>query len=878
MTVLDSQGLGHLIKSVGPTDEQRQTFGRTFLGSLLGQATILVGMVLIYVAALVLLSKYGLDELKKLYDAVGWLAFWPIITAPLVVILLFSMLPTAWRALRERRLKATVIGGDVQFKPGYFRLHPYGAADRETFKRLDGADDTMLGWLKSADKSLLYLSGASGVGKSSVLAAKALPQLRDSGWTVVETRLFGNPIQRLRAALLAADSRLAKKTSAELPLQELLKKAVEPRSKKQDAPLLLVIDQFEEFLILHSEEERRAFGALLDDLVKNPIDGLRILLVFRSDYQPLVFKLGLPPLVAGQNWYALPPYDRGEATKFLQSGGRELSPQAIDKLFRGLDRIEDAPGVYRPITLNMVGFVLERMGSTLEGDPGRLIQSYLTACLTTSASRDFAKPLLAQMITDAGTKEPRTEEELAKLTGFDQWQVKATLADLARHGLVRRLEAATAVWEIAHDFLARIIGQLIGRLRPTVFQRTRPLVAPLVLMGWIALAVLALPYWMTMQERTAEQVLRKSGVMFAEARGGGIAVVFPELSNDSLIKAKPYLQKIAPRELLFQDAKEENRFERMLEVLSGRTSWGTSLEPLEGLTTLRILNLRNATYVTSLEPLKGLTNLRSLSLANAISINSLEPLKGLTNLETLHLTGAWDITSLEPLRGLTHLTELDLTGPRGITSLEPLRELTNLFALSLHATSIRNLMPLDDLTSLRSLQLIEANASGITSLEPVRGLTYLRSLLLSDPIDITSLDPLKGLTRLERLHIRGRGVTGVTSLEPLKGLRRLEELELYGATDITSLEPLKELTNLRSLRLYGARMITSLEPLRALTNLRSLGLEDAADITSLEPLKELSNLETLNLNGATGITSLEPLRERNIRIDGASSQLRATMQ
>src|SRR6266545_5818822 len=197
---------------------------------------------------------------------------------------------------------------------------------------------------------------------SPLLGAKVLPQLRDLGWMVVETRLFGDPIQRLRAALLAADSRLARKPAAELSLQDLLKRAAESRGKKHDAPLLLVVDQFEEFLILHTEEERRAFAALLDDLVKNPIDGLRVLLVFRSDYRPLVFKLALPALMAGQNWQELAPYDRGEATTFLQSGGRELSPQSIDKLFLGLDRIEDAPGVYRPITLNMVGLVLERMG------------------------------------------------------------------------------------------------------------------------------------------------------------------------------------------------------------------------------------------------------------------------------------------------------------------------------------------------------------------------------------------------------------------------------------------------------------------------------------------------------------------------------------
>src|SRR5262249_20994979 len=190
------------------------------------------------------------------------------------------------------------------------------------------------------------------------------------------------------------------------------------------------------------------------------------------------------------------------------------------------DRIEDAPGMYRPITLNMVGLVLERMGRTLEGDPGRLIQSYLMACITTSESRDFAKPLLAQMITDAGTKEARSEADLARLTGLDPWQVKATLADLARHGLVRRLEAATAARDIAHDFLARIIGQLIGRLKPNVIQRVRPMIAPVVLLGWIALAVLALPYWTTLQERTSEAALRQLGASFGQTQFGGLYIDF----------------------------------------------------------------------------------------------------------------------------------------------------------------------------------------------------------------------------------------------------------------------------------------------------------------------------------------------------------------
>ena len=50
-------------------------------------------------------------------------------------------------------------------------------------------------------------------------------------------------------------------------------------------------------------------------------------------------------------------------------------------MFGGLDRIKGVPGLYRQITLNMVGLFLERKGDQLTRDPDRLIQGYLESCL-----------------------------------------------------------------------------------------------------------------------------------------------------------------------------------------------------------------------------------------------------------------------------------------------------------------------------------------------------------------------------------------------------------------------------------------------------------------------------------------------------------------
>lgn len=192
--------------------------------------------------------------IAALRERVGDLWFWALVAAPFVLILLFSVLPTLWRAMRERRLEATVIAGDPQFKPGYFRLQPYGESHRESFRRLDGAEATVLNWLEATDDTLLYLSGASGVGKSSLLAADVLPKLRKAGWSVVETRLSGDPVEQLRGALLEAEGLCVRKPPADFPLLDLLRRTAENRAKRSAHPLLIVVDQFEEFLILYKQE------------------------------------------------------------------------------------------------------------------------------------------------------------------------------------------------------------------------------------------------------------------------------------------------------------------------------------------------------------------------------------------------------------------------------------------------------------------------------------------------------------------------------------------------------------------------------------------------------------------------------------------------
>ncbi len=96
-------------------------------------------------------------------------------------------------------------------------------------------------------------------------------------------------------------------------------------------------------------------------------------------------------------------------------------------------------------------------------------------------------------------------EEFLILNTADQRAPFTALLQDAQ-GLVRKLGGDEPTWEISHDFLARAIGRLIGRLKPTLFRRIQPVVAPVALALWIAFLGLFLPDWL---QRNDEQRVMK---------------------------------------------------------------------------------------------------------------------------------------------------------------------------------------------------------------------------------------------------------------------------------------------------------------------------------------------------------------------------------
>ena len=137
--------------------------------------------------------------LKAKADLAGSAFVWLTIFAgsPLVVAFANIVVPK-W--LKRRRVDR-VVGKSEQATPNDFRIGPREdmPEDRERYDRADKRHVDVLNWLRGADEPILFLTGRSGTGKSSLLAAYVLPELRDSAPAVrsLIVRSYDDPVAAL---------------------------------------------------------------------------------------------------------------------------------------------------------------------------------------------------------------------------------------------------------------------------------------------------------------------------------------------------------------------------------------------------------------------------------------------------------------------------------------------------------------------------------------------------------------------------------------------------------------------------------------------------------------------------------------------------------
>ena len=194
----------------------------------------------------------------------------------------------AWeQAIGGRDLGAEALRYTATRNP-YKGLHAFSELDATDFHGRSTEVQELLDAV--AAERLVTVVGPSGIGKSSVVRAGLIPELRrgaitgSEDWLVADLVPGTYPIEELTAAL----ARVA--TQGPVGMEEDLRRDRRGllRAVKQYLPkgarLLLIVDQFEELFTLTEEGERDAFLDLLTEAATDERSPIRIVVTLRADF------------------------------------------------------------------------------------------------------------------------------------------------------------------------------------------------------------------------------------------------------------------------------------------------------------------------------------------------------------------------------------------------------------------------------------------------------------------------------------------------------------------------------------------------------------------------------------------------------------------
>lgn len=397
----------------------------------------------------------------------------------------------------------------------YKGLMPYDEGDARFFFGRDTERDIIIANLTAARLTLLY--GASGVGKSSVLRAgvvhalqsEARGNLAQVGAPELAVVYFNSwrddPLRGLLGTVEAAVRGTLSGYTVEPPAATDFIEALAGWSEVVEGPLLIILDQFEEYFLYHGQEEGPAtFAVEFPQAVSRRDLRVNFLVALREDALARLdrFKGRIPGLF--ENRLRIDHLDRAAAEAAIRRPLDEwnamvpsneamtiedsLVEAVLEQVKRGevvlgdagRGQVATAPHDARIETpfLQLVMTRLwdeeRRQGSrvlrlqTLErlGGAGSIVRTHLDAAMQalSPAERDLAARIFHHLVTPSGAKIAHTVSDLAVYADAPVGDVLPVLERLSR-GDVRILRPIAPPpdtpgeprYEIYHDVLAPAI-------------------------------------------------------------------------------------------------------------------------------------------------------------------------------------------------------------------------------------------------------------------------------------------------------------------------------------------------------------------------------------------------------------------------------------
>jgi HEAT repeat protein len=314
---------------------------------------------------------------------------------------------------------------------------------------------------------LVLLFGPSGAGKTSLINAGLTPVLESEPicYEVIYTRPIDEPTSTIVEALnRRCGQRISEPT---VPLID----AVVSASARLGKPLILVMDQFEEFFVRHRVAVRRSLISQLGEIYDAIEVPVKVLITLREDWLARIQELEKRIPEVFQNRFRLLPLTRQAAMDAVVKPVAQLGiSYSSDLTTRLLDELT-VDGEIMPPQLQIV---CQRLYYSLpEGESRITVDRYEGLGGVSQILRDYLRseierlpPLdqkvawrvLEELVTSEGTKAVRLLDGLQQQIQGEATALDDLLRTLENARLVRRLSLAEGeAYELTHEYLVQEI-------------------------------------------------------------------------------------------------------------------------------------------------------------------------------------------------------------------------------------------------------------------------------------------------------------------------------------------------------------------------------------------------------------------------------------
>lgn len=328
---------------------------------------------------------------------------------------------------------------------------------------------------------LVLLYGASGTGKTSLLLAGVVPRLEgaDPPYETLYVRAWEDPALVIRRTLKR------QLPEADLPEDGSLFNFLADATRVLDRTLVILLDQFEEFFIRSSPQDRTEFLAELGAVYDARDLPIKLVLSLREDWLgsvseiesriPDVFhtRMRLLPLTGDQARQAIiAPAERL---------GASYEPILVDTLLADLTDEGVMPPplqlvcstLYDSLPADENQITLARYEEL--GAAAGILKEYLSSELArlSGQERTLARGILKESIDSQGNKRVFTQGDLVSALGITPVQLRPVIEKLVRSHLVRPLDLeqrGETGYELAHEYLA---NEIAGWFDPDESERKR---------------------------------------------------------------------------------------------------------------------------------------------------------------------------------------------------------------------------------------------------------------------------------------------------------------------------------------------------------------------------------------------------------------------